>query len=151
MHLRAMTERVKGKSGFSLLEMAFATALLAGTLVPALAVMRDAIAISRETETRALLVNYAVLKIEEYASLAIATWGEATNTEDFTADGYANIMCISTTSDEPSDGGIVDGLMSVEVTVFDDENGNSTLDSGELSVEMRTKVAKLGTYEHEEL
>ena len=143
--------RAKGAvRGFSLLEMAFATTLLAGTLVPALAVMRDAMAISRETTTRSLLVNYAVEKLEEHASEAIDAWTEATTTVDFSSDGFADIVCIAVTSDDPSDGGIVDGLMSVEVTVFEDLDGDQTLDSGELSVGMRTKVAKLNTYENEE-
>ena len=136
--------------GFSLLEMAFATTLLAGTLVPALAVVRDAMAISRETATRSLLANYAVQKLEENASEAIDSWNETTVTEDFTAEGRADIVCTATTSDDPSDGGIADQLMAIEVTVFEDLDSDQALDSGEISVAMRTKVAKLNSYENEE-
>ncbi len=138
------------RKGYSLLEMIFATALMAGTLVPALGVMRDSMAVSRETTTRALLANYAVQKVEQHASLAIATWSTGTTTEDYTAEGRADIVSIAISSDDPSDGGIVDSLMSVDVTIFEDLNANSALDSGELSVNMRTKVAKLNTYENEE-
>ena len=136
--------------GFSLLEMAFATGILAATLVPALSVMRDSMAISRETATRSLLANYSVQKVEEYASLAIATWSEGTTTEDFTSEGHPSIVSIAVTSDDVSDGGIVGELMVVEVTVFEDLDGDTIPDSDELSINMRTKVAKLQTYDNEE-
>ena len=136
--------------GFSLLEMVFATALMAGTLVPALAVMRDSLAVSRETATRALLTNYGVQKVENYTAVSIATWNVATTTENFAGDGYSNIVSIVDTSDDPSDGGLTNRLMVIDVTVFQDLNSNSTLDSGELSVSLRTKVAKLNSYENEE-
>ena len=138
------------RRGYSLLEMIFASALMAGTLVPALSVMRDSMAVSRKTTTRALLANYAVLTVERHASLAIATWNTGTTTDDFASEGRADIVSIATTSDDPSDGGIVNSLMSVEVTVFEDVNANTTLDAGEIAITMRTKVAKLNTYENEE-
>jgi hypothetical protein len=39
--------------------------------------------------------------------------------------------------------------MHVQVTTFDDANGNSALDASEESVRFRTKVAKLLTYQNE--
>lgn len=138
------------RKAYSLLEMIFATALMAGTLVPALAVMRDSLTVSRETETRALLANYAVQKVEQHASLAIAAWNTGTTTEDFAAEGRADIVSTAVVSDDPSDGGIVNSLMSIDVAVFEDLNTNSALDVGEMSISMRTKVAKLHTYENEE-
>jgi len=44
--------------------MLAATAIVAGTLAPALAVMRDAMAISREAVQRNLVSNYAVQVLE---------------------------------------------------------------------------------------
>lgn len=144
-----LLHRYKSRA-FSLLEMAAATAILAATLVPALAVLRDSMAISRESATRALLTNYAVLKVEENAAIAIATWSEGTITEDFSSDGNPNIVSITSTSDDVIDGGIVDELMAVEVTVFEDLDGDTTVDNDEISISMRTKVAKLQSYVNEE-
>jgi hypothetical protein len=138
------------EGGFSLLEMVFATALLAGTLAPALAVMRDAMAISRETTVRSLLVNYAVQKLEEHSALGIGTWTNGTTSSTFNADGYPKIAYTVTRSDAPGDGGITGSLMSVRVTVFEDLDADISLDANEIQVLMRTKIAKLATYENEE-
>jgi prepilin-type N-terminal cleavage/methylation domain-containing protein len=138
------------RRGFSLLEMVLATALLAGTLAPALAVMRDAMAVSRETTVRSLLANYAVQKLEEHSAVAIGSWTNATVTGDFSADNNPTLRYSVTRSDLPANGGIAGQLMSVRVTVFEDLDGDSTADANEVQLMMRTKIAKLNTYENEE-
>jgi hypothetical protein len=52
-------------------------------------------------------------------------------------------------SDDPADGGLDDRLMHLRVMVFDDANGNATPEPNEIAVRLRTKVAKLRTYENE--
>jgi len=136
--------------GFSLLEMVFATGLLAGILVPALAVLRDAMAISRETTSRSLLANYAVHTLEEQVALGMGGWTNNNDADTFAAEGHPGIAFNSVRSDNPSDGGITGSLMHVGVTVFEDLDSDLTPGVGELTLTMRTKIAKLATYENEE-
>jgi len=149
--------------GFSLLEMVAAAALVTGTMVPALAVIRDAMAQSRDLHRRNLLGNYVVQILEEQAAyvafgdepISDPNWANAISNSptsgDFAGDSNENIRYTMTTSDNPANGGLLDQLMNIEVTVYDDANGNDSLDAGELQETYRTKVAKLNTYENEEL
>ena len=139
----------KRRGGFSLVEMIAATALVAGTLAPALTVMRDAMAASREASRRNLLAIYAVQTLEYAAGATMQSWTTGTDAGNLAFEGYPTIRYVVTRSDAPANGGIAGQLMHVQVTVFDDENGNSTWNAGEEAVRFRTKVAKLLTYENE--
>jgi hypothetical protein len=130
--------------------MVFATALLAGTLAPALAVMRDAMALSREITVRSLLSNYAVQKLDEHSALGIGSWTNGSDANTFSADGHPEIAFSVTRSDNPVSGGITGSLMHVQVTVFEDLDNDLSPDAGEIQIRMRTKIAKLETYENEE-
>jgi hypothetical protein len=130
-----------------MLEMIAATALMAGTLAPALAVMRDAMALSREGVKRSLLANYAVQVLEEQAAMAMRNWTSATAAGNFAADGNSSLKYITVRSDAPASGGLTNRLMHIQVTTFEDTNANAAVDSGELKVQFRTKVAKLANYE----
>lgn len=132
------------------MEMVFATALLAGTLVPALAVMRDAMAISRETTSRSLMANYAVQKLEEQIALGMGAWTNLADANNFAGDGHPEIAFNSVRSDDPADGGITGSVMHLEVTLFEDIDSDLIPDADELTLKMRTKIAKLETYENEE-
>jgi hypothetical protein len=138
------------RHGFSLLEMAMASTLVVGTLVPTISVMRDAMAKSRELNRRNLLANYAVSTLEAQTAVVMTNWTNSTVTGNFTADGHATIRYSAVRSDAPASGGLSDQLMHIQVTVFDDTDGDTTLDSNELSVLFRTKVARLQSYEDEE-
>jgi hypothetical protein len=94
-----------------------------------------------------LLANYAVEALESLQVAAMHSWTTGTTTGAFTADGYSTIRYTATRSDAPANGGLTNQLMHIQVTVFDDANGNSTCDSGELAVRFRTKIAKLNTYQ----
>ena len=131
------------------MEMIAATALVAGTLAPALAVMRDAMAVSREASRRNLLTIYAVQGLEYAAGITMQNWATGTSTGNYASEGHPTIRYVVTRSDDPASGGITGKLMHVQVTTFDDANGNSALDAGEQSVRFRTKVAKLLTYQNE--
>src|SRR5688500_10617746 len=137
------------RCAFSLVEMIAATALLAGTLAPALAVMRDAMAASREASRRNLLTLYAVQGVEYAAGVTMQGWVSGTYTGNFASEGQPNIRYVVTRSDAPANGGLTGQLMHIQATVFDDANGNAALDAGEEAVRFRTKVAKLLTYESE--
>lgn len=142
--------RVSVALGFSLLEMVMAAALVTGTVVPALAVIRDSMAQSRDLHRRHLLGNYAVRILEDQAAYVATNWTNATISGDFTADGHSSIRYTMTKSDDPNDGGLVGQLMNLEVTVYDDADSDDTLDTDEIQETYRTKVAKLNSYENEE-
>jgi len=144
------TNSVPATRGFSLLEMIMATALVAGTVVPALAVIRDAMAQSRDLHRSNLLANYAVQILEDQAALVAINWTNATVTGDYTSDGHDDIRYQLTKSDDSGDGGLVGQLMNLTVTVYDDQDGDDSLDVSEPQETYRTKVAKMNSYENEE-
>lgn len=136
------------RTAFSLLEMIAATALTAGTLAPALVVMRDAMAASRAGVRRTLVANYATATLESQAALVMQNWANGTVTGNFAADGYASIKFSAVKSDAPADGGLTNRLMEITVTAYDDVDGDSVADSAEAQVTIRTKVARLSSYIH---
>jgi prepilin-type N-terminal cleavage/methylation domain-containing protein len=143
---RSTDRRTRGQSGFSLLEMLAATAIVAGTLAPALAVMRDAMAISREAVQRNLISNYAVQVLEGQAALAMQNWANGTVSGNFASDGYTTIKYTAVRSDAVASGGLVNRLMHIQVTAYEDKDADSVADSNELKVSVRTKVAKMTNY-----
>lgn len=152
MKLRQCKTRRRGRRwrGFSLLEMVAAAALVTGTVVPALAVIRDAMAQSRDLHRRQLLANYAVRITEDQAALVATNWIIETVTGDFLADGHSAIRYIVIKSDNPLAGGLTNQLMNISVIVYDDANDNDLLEIGELTEVYRTKVAKMNSYENED-
>jgi hypothetical protein len=78
--------------------------------------------------------------------LTAASWTVATTTGDFAFEGYPLVRYRVACSDDPANGGITDRLMALTATVWEDSNGNSVLDSGELSAVFLTKVANLEGY-----
>ncbi|MEM6331571.1 MAG: hypothetical protein AAF790_15170 [Planctomycetota bacterium] len=135
------------RGGYSLLEVVMAVALVSGTLAPALALIRDGLALSEQTDQKSLLANYAVSKIEEHLALVAASWASGTATGDFAADGHSGIRFIVTRSDAVSDGGIVGELMHIGVTTYIDDDGDDALDADEPRCDFRTKIGKFASYE----
>jgi hypothetical protein len=143
-------QRCKLKRAFSLLEMAMAATLVAGTIVPTMAVMRDAMAKSRELSRRNLMSNYAVSVLESQAASTMLNWSTASSSGNFSTDGHPQLRYLVNRSDATSDGGLTDQLMHIQVRVYDDTDGDSTFDPNELNVLFRTKLARLQSYEDEE-
>ena len=146
---RMRSPRLPTRNAFTLLELIAAAALVAGTLVPATAIMRRAMELSRDATQRNLLGIYAVRVLETQSAQAMRNWTNATVTGDFSAEGYSSIRYTATRSDDPANGGIIGRLMHIQATIYDDANGNAALDAGEVQVAFRTKVAKLSSYENE--
>ena len=134
------------RHGYSMLEVVLASSICLTAIVPALAVLRDGIALGDIIDTRHLLLTYSVSKMEEQLSIVGATWPTGTVTGNFASDGQSTIRFSVTRSDAAIDGGIVGKLMVVTVTTYSDDNGNSTMDSSEARTTMTTKVAKLVSY-----
>lgn len=137
-----MNDRV----GYSLLELVMATALVAGTMAPSLALMRDAMELSETTDQRQLLANYSVSLLEKQLGVVASDWIEQTLTGDLAAEGFADLRYIVVASDNAVDGGMPDQLMSVTSTTYWDANQDDTLNSGELTSVFRTKISKLISY-----
>jgi hypothetical protein len=137
----------RARRAYSLLEVVLASTICASALVPALAVLRDGVALGEIIDTRHLLLTYGVSKMEEQLAVVGATWATGTVTGNFASDGQSSIRFSVTRSDSAGSGGITDQLMNVSVTTFSDDNGNSTMDSSEARITLSTKVAKLVSYE----
>lgn len=138
--------RATARGGYSLLEVMLASAICASCLVPALAVLRDGVALGDIIDTRHLLLTYGVSKMEEQLAIVGATWATGAATGDFASDGQSNIRFSVTRSDSAPSGGITNQLMSVSVTTYSDDNGNDVLDGSEISSTFTTKVAKCVSY-----
>lgn len=140
----------RNRSGFSLLEMVMASALIVGALVPTMSVMRDAMSKSRDMSRRNLLANYAVSVLEARCASLMDNWSSTTTSGNFSGDGHATIRYTATSSDSAGQGGLTNQLMHIQVTVFDDTDADASLNANELRVVYRTKIARLQSYEDEE-
>src|SRR4051794_35397699 len=134
------------RRGYSMLEVMLASSICVTAIVPALAMLRDGIALGEIIDTRHLLLTYSVSKMEEQLAVIGATWPTGTVSGNFAADGQSTIRYSVTRSDAVVDGGVVGKLMVVTVTVYSDDNGNSAMDASEARTIMTTKVAKLASY-----
>jgi hypothetical protein len=92
------------------------------------------------------VANYAVQVLENQAALVMQNWANGTVTGNFSADGYATIKYSAVKSDAPASGGLTNRLMHIQVTAYDDKDGDSVADSNEVKASIRTKVAKLTSY-----
>src|SRR5262250_2500012 len=117
------------RSAYSLLEVMMASAICATALVPALALVRDGLALADTIDTKHQLLLCGVSKMEEQLAIVAATWATGSIAGDFAADGYSGIRYTATRSDSSASGGITNRLMSVSVTTYSDDNGNGAMDS----------------------
>ncbi len=137
------------RRAYTLLELVMTSGLMAMVLVPALALMRDAVELSTTAETWGTLTTYGVDKIEEHLVLAAAGFQDASVSGNFSADGRAELRYVVVRSQSPVSGGITNRLMTVIATVWSDENGNNLQDAGEPSITLSSKIAKVVSYENE--
>jgi hypothetical protein len=131
---------------YSLLEVVLASAICATALVPALAFLRDGMALADAIDRRHLLLLYGISQMEEQLAVTAATWNEGSASGDFATDGHPNIRFIANRSDDAGSGGITDRLMSVSVTTYSDDDDDDSLDAAEMRTIVSTKIAKLVTY-----
>jgi hypothetical protein len=129
-----------------MIEVVLASSICLTALVPALSMLRDGIALGDIIDTRHLLLQYGVSKMEEQLAIVGATWTTGTLTGNFASDGQSSIRYTVTKSDAVVDGGVVSKLMVVTVTTYSDANGNNTMDTGEARTTLTTKIAKLVSY-----
>ena len=132
--------------GQTMLELTVALTIVAGTLVPALRLIRQALEQSRELEQRNLMVTYGAGKLEEHMALTAKNWATGNFAGTLAADGHPELRYSVARSDSTLSGGIADRLMGIQVTVWNDTNGNATRDSGESYVLLASKTAKMAGY-----
>lgn len=137
----------QSNNAYSLLEVVIATFLMGLALIPAMNFMTSAIHAGHELETWNRMNLMAVSKLEEQLSIAAADFLEGSDSGKFTDAGLNGIRYTATRSTSAVNGGITDQLMVLTVTVWDDENGNSTVDSGEPQVSYATKLASMTLYQ----
>ncbi len=135
------------RRAYSLVEVVAATALMAGTLVPAMQLVRLGIQKSAETDRHQLLSLYAASQVEQRLASTAMTWASASYSGDYAADGHPDIRYDTVCTDDPLSGGLTDQLMDIRTTVYDDANGDDALTPGERSCSFRTKIGKFATYE----
>jgi hypothetical protein len=141
--VRAVRHR---RPGQTLLELTVALTIVAGTLVPALRLMRLASEQSRAIEQRNVMATLAVGKLEEHMSLTADDWFAGTFSGTLSQASYPNLHFRVTRSDAGVAGGIPDRLLAIQVTIWDDANSNAARDSNESYVEIASKIAKLAGY-----
>lgn len=129
-----------------MIEVVMAASICISAIVPALAMLRNGMALADTIDTRHLLLTYAVSKLEEQLAIVGATWSTGTLTGNFASDGQSSIRFSVTRSDAVADGGVVGKLMVITVTTYSDDNGNNAMDSSEARLVVTTKVAKLTSY-----
>jgi len=137
----------KRSPGYSLLEVVLASTLCASALVPALAILRDGMALSRKIDTRNLLHLYGTSKLEEHLVLVAASWATGTLIGDFATEGHPSLRYTVTRSDATADGGLVNRLMNVTVTTYNDTDNDDSLSADEPQMVLTTKISKLISYE----
>jgi len=145
-HFQSSFAKKRSRSAYSLLEVVLASTICATALVPALAYLRDGMALAEIIDTRHLLLNFGVSKMEEQLAVVAATWATATVNGDFAADGQSEIRFTVTRSDSAGAGGITNRLMNITVTTYSDANGNDTMDASELRTTLTTKIGKFASY-----
>ena len=134
------------RAGYTLLEVVAASALTGTVLVSSLALLRESVDMSDRVDRQNLLETLCVSKLEETLNTTAATFATADVSGNFVAEGFSSIRYRVIASDAPAEGGITNRLMGVTCTVWYDENADAALTTGETSVVMATKVAKMALY-----
>lgn len=134
------------RTGYTLLEVVAASALTGTVLVASLTLLRDAVDMSDRVDQHNLLETLCVSKLEETLNVAAASFAESDISGNFAGIGFSSVRFRVICSDAPANGGIDNRLMAITCTTWLDANSDTVFTSGEASVTMATKVAKLSLY-----
>jgi len=121
-------------TGFTLTEVIIASTLLVLAMVPILKALTSAIASSTiiERRTRSLVLGQATL--EQIKARSIYSYDEDFTASNLSVDGL--YLCNVADSAQSSD------LRVISVSVGYDENGNNTLETGEIEIRLATLLAR---------
>lgn len=135
------------RRAYSLLEVVMATLLMGLAIIPAMKFMSSAIHSGYELETWNQMNVLAVSKLEEQLSVAANDFLTGSDSGTFTEPGLTGLRYMATRSTAAGDGGIEDQLMVIQVTVWNDEDGDTSLDASERQVTYATKLASMSLYQ----
>ncbi len=142
----AVTSVSLRRSGQTLMEVGLAVVLLAGTLAPALTLMRRGLEYGRDIDRRNAMTTLGTSTLEQYAARTMAVWTTGTLSGTYATEGYADLRYTLTRSDAAASGGIANRLMALQLTAWHDANNNSVRDANESYVILATKVSKVRGY-----
>ncbi|PQO42506.1 hypothetical protein C5Y93_29725 [Blastopirellula marina] len=131
------------------MEVVMATFLMGLAIIPAMRFMSSAIRTGQELERWNQMNVLAVAKLEEQLSIAADNFLTGSDSGTFSEPGLGGIRFAATRSMAEADGGIPDQLMVVQVTVWNDEDGDTALDASERQITYATKLANLSLYQND--
>lgn len=137
---------MKLRKGNTLIELVAATTVLAIALVPALRLMRDALAVEEDIEYAAAMSTLCVNQLEQSLSKTAAAWNTTAESGNYSTLGYSRLKYSVSKSDAPANGGLTNQLIAITATVWDDADSDNVLDTGEKRVQFSSKLAKMAVY-----
>ena len=134
------------RRGNTLIELVAASSIIAIALVPALRIMRDALAVEEDGEYATAMSTLCAGQLEQTLAKTAAAWNTNPESGNYSSLGYSRLKYSVTKSDAPASGGLTGTLIAVTVIVWDDADSNGVLNVGEKSVQFSSKLAKLAAY-----
>lgn len=139
-------KRCRSRNGQTMLELIAAATLVTTALVPALKLFRRSVLNSVELEHAEERLTLCTSKLEEELAFTAARWDLTSYTGKFDhADDRLFRFQVSK-SDALSQGGIPNALATVEVIVWEDDNGDGGLNQDEERVRLGSKIARMLSY-----
>lgn len=126
--------RTKNPRGLTLTEVVIASALLAIAIVPILKALTMAHVTSTIIEHRTRSLTLAQAKLDEIKARSIYNYGSSFTETNTVLEGLflCNVEDTSVSAD----------LREITVSVGQDENGNSVLDTDEIEITLSTLIAR---------
>ena len=129
------------RRGFTLIEVLGAIVLLSVAIVPVMALIRNTLIITQKQEWNLRCLYLAKQKMEETMELLRDDFSASITTSGNLGGNYEYTVALT------QNGGIsTDALKIITGTVWYDEDGDESIDSGEVNVVLSDKLANLGDY-----
>jgi len=136
------------RRGYTMLELIAAIAIMGTLLVTTLALLRDGMELCRKADMADVTTLLATSRMEQELARAAADFVPLDESGTFTAEGYPQVRWHAVHSDQSGSGGMPDRLMAVALTVWNDADGNGSLDATEASVAFHSKIAQMSDYQN---
>ncbi len=131
---RAKKSSIRNSRGLTLTEVVIASALLAIAIVPILKALTMAHVTSTIIEHRTRSLTLAQAKLDEIKARSIYNYGSSFTETNTVLEGL--FLC------NVDDSSVSADLREITVSVGQDENGNSVLDTDEIEITLSTLIAR---------
>ncbi len=131
---RAKKSSIRNSRGLTLTEVVIASALLAIAIVPILKALTMAHVTSTIIEHRTRSLTLAQAKLDEIKARSIYNYGSSFTETNTVLEGL--FLC------NVNDSSVSADLREITVSVGQDENGNSVLDTDEIEITLSTLIAR---------